>query len=170
MRTIHNRSPRDGERPPRRALSYANVVSTLALLLVLAGSTAYAANHYLITRTSQIRPSVLVHLRGRVGATGAAGATGPTGPSGASGVANYNLAQSATESNPTGDQDVAIANCPAGESALGGGGFGSAVGTGQSITTSEPASSGSGWLVAMSNTSGSNDTFVAYAVCAAVGG
>ena len=169
MRAIRN----PGARPPRRALSYANVVSTLALLLVVAGGTAYAANHYLITRTSQIKPSVLVHLRGRAGAAGAAGATGPGGPTGATGpagLASYTLAQSSTTSNPNGDQDVAIANCPAGESALGGGGFGSAVGTGQSITTSEPASNGSGWLVAMSNTSGGNDTFVAYAVCATVAG
>jgi len=156
-----------------RRATYANVVSTLALALVLAGGSAYAADHYLITRTGQIKPSVLAKLRGRAGATGAtgpAGATGPSGPTGAAGIAGYTLAQSSTASNPNGAQDVAIASCPAGESALGGGGFGSATGTGQSITTSEPASNGSGWLVAMSNTSGAAATFVAYAVCADVGG
>src|ERR1019366_898531 len=107
-----------------RKLTYANVASTLALLLVLAGGTAYAANHYLITKTSQIKPSVLKDLRGRAGSSGAPGALG--------------------------------------------GAFGSAVATGQSITTSEPANSDTGWLVAMSNSSASNEHFTAYAICAAV--
>lgn len=176
MRAIRNRRANDDGGTPRNLLSYANIVSTLALLLVLAGGTAYAANHYLITKTSQIKPSVLRQLKGRVGATGTpgasgtAGASGPTGPTGPAGLTNYVGVQSSTVNNPTGAQDVAIANCPAGESVLGGGGFGSATGTGQSITTSEPASSDSGWLVAMSNTSGSDANFVAYALCATVSG
>jgi hypothetical protein len=170
MRSIRARRAGADCRAPRK-LTYANVVSTLALVLVLAGGTAYAANHYLITRTSQIKPSVLRDLRGRAGsngapgAPGAAGATGATGPAGISG---YTQVQSATTNNPSGDQDVAIANCPAGESVLGGGAFGSAVATGQSITTSEPANSDTGWLVAMSNSSGSDDNFTAYAICATV--
>jgi hypothetical protein len=157
-----------------RKLTYANVASTLALLLVLAGGTAYAANHYLITKTSQIKPSVLKDLRGRAGssgapgALGAAGAAGATGATGPAGISGYTQVQSATTNNPSGDQDVAIANCPAGESVLGGGAFGSAVATGQSITTSEPANSDTGWLVAMSNSSASNEHFTAYAICAAV--
>jgi len=165
MRAIRNRRATGAGGAPRKLLSYANVVSTLALLLVLAGGTAYAANHYLITKTSQIKPSVLTRLKGRIGATGL---IGPTGPTGAAGATNYTGVQSSTVNNPNGAQDVAIANCPAGESVLGGGAFGSATGTGQSITTSEPANSDSGWLVAMSNTSGSDANFVAYAICATV--
>lgn len=179
MRAIRSRRADDGGSAPGTLLSYANIVSTLALLLVLAGGTAYAANHYLITKTTQIKPSVLRHLEGRVGAAGSRGASGATGPTGASGatgptgsggLTNYTGVQSATVNNPNDAQDVAIANCPAGESVLGGGGFGSATGTGQSITTSEPASDDSGWLVAMSNTSGSDANFVAYAICATVAG
>jgi hypothetical protein len=170
MSAIRSRRANDDAGAPRKLLSYANIVSTLALLLVLAGGTAYAANHYLITKTSQIKPSVLRQLRGRGGATGTAGAPGPTGSTGPAALTNYTAVQSSTANNPNGAQDVAIADCPAGESALGGGGFGSATGTGQSITTSEPASNESGWLVAMSNTSGSDANFVAYAICATVSG
>ena len=50
------------------------------LFLLLAGGTAYAAHRYLITTTSQIKPSVREALRGD------RGRAGPTGPSGAPGV------------------------------------------------------------------------------------
>jgi len=39
---------------PRRRPSYANVASTLALVIALGGGTAWAAQTYLITSTSQI--------------------------------------------------------------------------------------------------------------------
>jgi hypothetical protein len=70
---------------PRKPLSYANVISTLALFLVLSGGTAYAADHYLITKTSQIKPSVLAKLKGRTGAKGTTGPAGAQGPAGATG-------------------------------------------------------------------------------------
>jgi hypothetical protein len=44
-----------------RHLSYANVVSTLALLFAMTGG-ALAASHYVITSTKQIKPSVLEKL------------------------------------------------------------------------------------------------------------
>jgi hypothetical protein len=46
----------------RRRLSYANIASTLAIFLAM-GGTAWAAHHWLITSTSQIKPSVLDELR-----------------------------------------------------------------------------------------------------------
>jgi hypothetical protein len=76
---------------PRRTLSYANIVSTLALVLALGGGSAYAAKHYLITSTKQIKPSVLKSLRGH-GTTGKVGATGPGGTTlGASGGSGSGL-------------------------------------------------------------------------------
>jgi hypothetical protein len=77
----------------RRRLTYANVVATLALLFAMAGG-AVAANHYLITSTKQISPSVLKTLKGTglqgtkgtPGAPGTGGATGPAGPPGANGT------------------------------------------------------------------------------------
>lgn len=69
----------------RRHLSYANVVATMALVFAMSGG-ALAASHYLITKTSQIKPSVLTTLKGKVGKTGAAGPAGPAGPLGPTGA------------------------------------------------------------------------------------
>jgi hypothetical protein len=77
----------------RRTLSYANVVATLALVFALGGGSAYAAKHYLISSTKQIKPSVITALRGHAGSGGKIGATGPStspgttaGSSGSSGA------------------------------------------------------------------------------------
>ncbi|HEY3970916.1 MAG TPA: hypothetical protein VGL79_05905 [Solirubrobacteraceae bacterium] len=61
------------------------VIACLALFFAL-GGTAIAAQHYLITSTSQIKPSVLAKLKGDAGATGAQGSTGSTGPAGPAGA------------------------------------------------------------------------------------
>jgi hypothetical protein len=59
----HRRSERHAKgspkTEPRRRATYANVTATLALVLALGGGTAWAAHHYLITKTSQISPNVL---------------------------------------------------------------------------------------------------------------
>jgi hypothetical protein len=81
----------------RRRLSPTTGVALLALVLALGAGAAYAKAHFIITKTSQIKPSVLAALHGANGtngtngtngATGAKGATGPagtTGPTGATG-------------------------------------------------------------------------------------
>ena len=66
----------------RSRLKYANVISTLALFLVLAGGSAWAAHRYLITSKRQISPSVLKALKGATGAAGQSGADGCTGGAG----------------------------------------------------------------------------------------
>jgi len=55
------------------------VIALLALFFALGGA-AVAAKHYLITSTSQIKPSVLKSLRGKTGAAGKVGPQGLTGP------------------------------------------------------------------------------------------
>ena len=70
----------------RKHLTYANVVATLALFLeAVSGGAAYAAIHYLITSTKQIKPSVLSALKGKVGPAGTAGAPGANGSNGSPG-------------------------------------------------------------------------------------
>jgi hypothetical protein len=89
MRRLGHHGDRTGS---RRRTSYANVVSTLALVLAIGGGTAWAAHHYLIVSTSQIKPSVLKKLHGanghngHNGTNGSAGATGATGVTGATGA------------------------------------------------------------------------------------
>jgi hypothetical protein len=63
----------------------ATIIAVVALFVAL-GGTAVAANRYLITSTSQIKPSVLKELRGHAGATGPTGATGLAGSAGATGA------------------------------------------------------------------------------------
>jgi hypothetical protein len=71
-----------------RKPSPAIVIASTALLVAL-GGTAIAAHHYLITSTSQIKPSVLKSLRGKAGPAGLqgpAGIHGLAGPGGAAGT------------------------------------------------------------------------------------
>ncbi|WP_036725128.1 hypothetical protein [Patulibacter minatonensis] len=92
-----------GQAPPRRRrpLSYANVASTLALVLAVGGGSAYAASQITsrnikngTIQTADISKKARKALtgqkgaagaKGATGATGAAGATGPAGPTGAKG-------------------------------------------------------------------------------------
>jgi hypothetical protein len=97
MLGIGFRRGRDGG-VPRKRMSYANVAATLALVLAVTGGSAYAAS-YVITSTSQIKPSVLASLRGDrgpTGPTGKAGKDGVTGATGATGTAGTNGVTGAT--------------------------------------------------------------------------
>lgn len=66
----------------RTHLNPATVIACLALVFAMTGG-AYAASHYLITKTSQIKPSVLSSLKGKPGPAGPAGAPGAPGAAGA---------------------------------------------------------------------------------------
>ena len=58
----------------------------MVALVVALGGTAVAASHYIITRTNQIKPSVLRTLRASTGAKGTAAVAGAQGPAGATGA------------------------------------------------------------------------------------
>src|SRR6202035_3566253 len=72
-----------------RKPSPATVIASIALFVAL-GGTAIAAEHYLITSTSQIKPSVLKKLRGNTGPGGSPGLPGAQGPSGPMATAGAN--------------------------------------------------------------------------------
>ncbi len=99
---MHQFRPRrrriDGASPKRT--SYANVAATAALVLALGGGSAFAASHYLITSTGQIKPSVLRSLHGHRGYRGYRGYSGATGPPGAAGATGF------TSTLPTGKTEV----------------------------------------------------------------
>ena len=92
----------DGVR--RKKITYANVVSTLALVLAVSGGTAFAASKI---KGNQIRRGTITakniknhsllakdFKKGQLprGAAGAAGAAGPAGPAGAKGAAGSAIA------------------------------------------------------------------------------
>ena len=72
----------------RRRVSYANVAATLALVLALGAGTAWAKKHihFIITSTSQIKPSVRADLRGANGTDGTDGTNGTNGTNGINGA------------------------------------------------------------------------------------
>ncbi|MCW3033258.1 MAG: hypothetical protein JWM60_1603 [Solirubrobacterales bacterium] len=97
-----------------RRLSYANVVSTLALVLAMSGG-AYAAGHYLINSTKQINPKVLRKLHGARGGRGVAGQNGPVGPQGVTGATGSKGAR-----GPTGEPGFsALSQLPSGKTESG---------------------------------------------------
>jgi hypothetical protein len=84
------------------------VIAVLALFFAL-GGTAVATTHYLLTSTSQIKPSVLKKLEGNTGPQGSPGAQGAAGTQGAAGL-----------QGATGPQGTAGAQGPAGPQGVGG--------------------------------------------------
>jgi hypothetical protein len=91
----------------RRRLTYANVISTLALVLVVGGGSAVAASQFgketigsRALKKEAVTPAKLstaskAALTGPAGAKGATGATGATGPAGPAGPAGAPGAQGA---------------------------------------------------------------------------
>jgi hypothetical protein len=75
--------------PLRNRLGVPGILAVIALVFSMAGG-AYAAKKYIITSTSQIKPSVLKKLRGPAGPAGAPGATGAVGAKGADGTNGTN--------------------------------------------------------------------------------
>jgi hypothetical protein len=117
---------------PRKHLSYANVVATLALVLATGGS-AVAANHYLINSAKQINPKVLKKLKGNAGhsglngVAGARGLDGPQGPAGTEGkegprgpsdVYEVVLGKAKEAATPGGVLILTLPNLPAGTYAI----------------------------------------------------
>jgi len=114
--------------------------------------------------TSSLSASCVLDLgipAGTAGATGAAGTPGTTGPPGLSGytlkATSVKSGKSNADNRVRGQELVAVAMCPAGKTAIGGGAR-TSVKSGKSntsdrfaITTSEPTADGHGWVVETAN-------------------
>jgi hypothetical protein len=166
-----------------RRPSPGGIVAVIALFFAVGGS-AVAASHYLITKTSQIKPSVLSQLKGRAGAPGPAGAQGPQGPSGPqgaqgaqgaqgtqgptgpsnlSGLATYGSAEVSVASGTVGGVEAV---CPAGSHAVSGGGYGGISG----LAVSEMENPGhQSWFIITSNETGITVKIHAQVQCAGAG-
>jgi hypothetical protein len=176
MHRIHLARRRDA--PSRKRVSYAGVVATLALVLAVGGGTAWAAHHYLITSTSQIKPNVRNALRGNRGYRGYRGYTGrngTNGTNGAKGATGEAGATAVTEAIATGkiaahSSGSGTVNCPAGTKATGGGGFDGGVATAVTYQDGPLPNTGTGatptgWEVSW-NTNADAITWSVYAICA----
>ena len=161
----------EGGRPEKR-ISFSGVVAIVALVLALGGGTALAASHYLITSTSQIKPSVRNALRGERGHRGYIGYRGYKGATGVSGAGG---ATSVTEQIATGQiaassSGSGTVNCPAGTKATGGGGFDDGVATAVMYQDGPAPNSGTaatptGWQASW-KTNADAITWSVYAICA----
>jgi hypothetical protein len=130
-------------------------IAALALFVAL-GGTAVAARHYLITNTSQIKPSVLKKLKGNMGPAG------PAGPSNLSGLISVT---GPTVAVPSGQVVTAIASCPAGSHVVSGGGNGSIAGIGVSEMSTDHLS----WFIIVPNLTNTGVLIHAEAECAGAG-
>ena len=153
-----------------RRPSVSTLIASLAVFFALGGS-AIAAKHYLITSTSQIKPSVLSQLHGRAGTQGPAGSPGPQGVPGAPGPAGpSNLSALTSVTGPTvevltGKVGSATATCPAGSHAVSGGGSGSIAG----IDVSEMETNHQEWFIITDNTTSITVKIHAEVQCAGAG-
>jgi hypothetical protein len=158
-----------------RKPSPAVAIASVALFFSLAG-TGLAASKYLITSTSQIKPSVLKDLKGK---EGPAGQQGPAGAAGAAGAAGTFSTSNVTEVTGAlasmcayggGSCDVgnSVAVCPAGATVLSGGWIGGSIPPIEAtVGDNGPIGNGTEWEVIMANnTAYSTPSFTAYAICA----
>jgi len=160
-----------------RRPSPATAIALIALFVAL-GGTAMAARSYLITSTSQIKPSVLRKLKGRPGSRGPTGPVGATGVAGTAAVTDALTAVlgptdhvPAHSENGVGGQagtEGSVATCPTGERAISGGAsIVAGVIGGEISAASEDRSS---WIVIVANASEfKTGTVQAVAYCASGG-
>ncbi len=142
-----------------------------------------AARHYLITSTSQIKPSVLKALQGAagsVGPTGPAGSTGsvgpqgpagtvgpvgPQGPAGPTNLSSLTIVTGESKSVPRESVGTSVATCPAGSHVVSGGGYNGLA----FLVASGMESSHQSWLVVAANETPISTHLEAVAYCAVTG-
>ena len=117
----------------RANITYANVISTLCLVLLLGGGTAYAASQLgkesVGTRQlkkeavslAKIKKTTIASLKGATGPIGPQGLKGEKGEKGATGDSTVVMRTGATVTVSRNDFEAGTASCLPGEKATGGG-------------------------------------------------
>jgi hypothetical protein len=155
----------------RRHLTYANVMSTIAVFVVMGGSAYALAKHSVGTKQLKNKAVTTKKIKnGAVtGAKIAAGAVPATG-------FNVTVTSAAGPTITPGNVGGATATCPAGKKAIAGGGLSDGTNNGAYIedsrpvngTTGSPTAGGTftGWRVIWQNQTGAtNKTPTVYVVC-----
>ena len=118
----------------------------------------------------KLQPQLISDLKGQVGATGATGPRGPRGKRGAVGAAGITGISTIERSvvGTAASEVSTIANCAAGEIAIGGGGTVSGAAGAVAVTASEPTADFSGWRAAAAQTAETKASWdlTVYAICA----
>lgn len=177
----------------RGKLTYPNLVSTLCLLLLLGGGTAYAASHLRKEsvgsrqlKKGAVTPAKLSRkakatLTGPAGPAGPAGAQGPAGVRGEQGIqgrqgiqgppgiSNYQVVSGTPVASSGGgiNLDSAYAYCPPGTSALGGGFSSAGSDNTVYVRSDQPVDvDPAAWFVQTTSATASTYTITPYVVCA----
>src|SRR5271166_5514600 len=108
----------------RSHITPSTIIATLALVFAMSGG-AYAASHYLITKSSQIKPSALAEIAKKVkgtpgpaGSNGANGAAGPQGPAGPAGSGSPGPEGHEGKEGKAGANGETVTNTPVGKGAV----------------------------------------------------
>jgi hypothetical protein len=171
----------------RKRLTYANVMSSIAVFLVLGGATALAAAQLgkNTVGTKQLKNNAVnsskVKDHSLLGVDFKAGQlpTGPTGPQGAPGPAGSDAFgeleyKTNTAGNPAGEQSFVEASCDPGWHVVGGGVYGTQEELGQNVNSSYPSNGkgepgNTGWAGWVNNESAGAAEIAALAICAKAG-
>jgi hypothetical protein len=167
-----------GHGRPRFRLSYANVVATLALVLVVGGGAAYAGSKLAKNSvgTKQLKNAAVTEekiagsaqeaLKGNVGPQGPAGPQGIQGVQGPPGLSGLTLLSDGSHVT-AGGTTINSPNCPTGKEAIGGGFSGD---TNIIVLSSNPAPDFTHWIVTAKYTGSSAfENGVSSVICATVG-
>jgi len=140
----------------RRTLSIAPVALALVALVTVSTQTTASADSDLSGRGKP--GQVAADQSATTKMPGSAASLTPP-------LAGYKLVQSALLTDPANSETFGTVTCPSGK-VTGGGAISSSTGLGINLNSSYPSTNGSGWNVFIHNQTGSDDTFVVYAVCA----
>lgn len=173
----------------RKRLTYANVMSSIAVFLLLGGATALAAKNVLPKNsvgTKQLKKNAVTSVKVKNHSlqasdfkagqlpSGPPGAPGPVGPAGKDAFGELIYVVEGAE-NPNNTQSFVEAECPGGYHVTGGGVYGTEEEPGQNVNSSFPAGGeeseigNTGWAGWVNNESGEDAFIFAFAICAKAG-